>query len=61
MQYLKLLLYVILLNILRYYPGGWIESVIIFDGMHAPMVAQADCFGFTAEDLPLSYFFNFGI
>ena len=59
MTYLKLLGYVILINVLRYFPGGWIESVTIFEPMHAPMADYPDCFGFTEADLPSSLFYNF--
>ena len=59
MTYLKLFLYTILLNILRYFPGGFIESYTIFKPMHQPMEQYPDCFGFTAQDFPSSYAYNF--
>ena len=59
MTYFKLFLYTIILNILRYFPGGFIESYTIFESMHQPMEQYPDCFGFTAKDLPASYAYNF--
>ncbi len=59
MVYLKLFVYTILLNILRYFPGGWIEMYTIFDPMHQPMEDYPDCFGFTENDLPASFAYNF--
>lgn len=55
----KLLGYTVLLNVLRYYPGGWLEMYTIMEPMHRPMSAHPDAFGFTAADLPSSYFYNF--
>lgn len=56
---LKLLLYTLLLNVIRYYPIGWMEGLIVFEPMHAPMVSEAGCFGFREEDLWSSYLFNY--
>lgn len=58
-QLFKLLGYTILLNLLRYFPGSWIESYTIFNAMHQPMIDYPDCFGFTQKDFPSSLFFNF--
>lgn len=59
MQYLKLFGYTVLLNILRYYPGSWIETYTLFEPMHQPMVNYPDCFGFTEKDFPSSLIYNF--
>ncbi len=58
-QAIKLLGYTILLNVIRYYPGSWIEMMTIFDQMHKPMEDNPDCFGFTDADFPSSLFYNF--
>lgn len=57
--FLKLLLYALFLYLLRLYGIGWIEQQTLFEPMHAPMTAYADCFGFTMADLPLSHLFNY--
>ena len=59
MTILKLLIYTIILNILRYFPGGLIEMYTIFEPMHKPMEAYPDCFGFTDADFTTSYAYNF--
>jgi hypothetical protein len=56
---LKLLAYTLVLNVLRYYPGGWLEMYTIMEPMHEPMAMHPDAFGFTSSDLPSSYFYNF--
>ena len=59
MPYIKFIGYVILLNILRYFPGSILESFTILDPMFAIMDQYPDCFGFQDEDFPLSFFYNF--
>ena len=61
MTFIKLLFHTIILNILRYIPGGLIESYTIFEPMHRPMEQYPDCFGFSSNDLPSSYFYNFAM
>ena len=59
MTFIKLFVYTVLLNIIRYFPGGFIESITIFEPMHKPMEEYPDCFGFTEADLRFSYAYNF--
>ncbi|MEQ9593772.1 MAG: hypothetical protein RLN86_14295 [Cyclobacteriaceae bacterium] len=59
MEFLKLLAYTLILNILRYFPGSWIETYTIFESMHRPMAEFPDCFGFTDADFPSSLLYNF--
>lgn len=59
MTSLKLIFYTVIINVLRYFPGGLIESYTIFEPMHKPMEDYPDCFGFTDKDLPASFAYNF--
>lgn len=56
---LKLLGYTVLLNVLRYFPGGYLEIYTIMEPMHQPMITNPDAFGFSEKDYPLSFLYNF--
>jgi hypothetical protein len=58
-SFLKLLLYTLILNVLRYFPGSILEQYTIMGPMHAPMEQFPDCFGFRPEDFPTSLIYNF--
>ncbi len=58
---LRLLALILLLNLLRYLPIGYIESLLVLDPLFAAMAADADYFvsEFTTFLWVSSYFYNF--
>lgn len=59
--FLKFLLLVVILNVVRYLVGGPIESVTIMEPMHDVMPKYPDTFDtdFTGTDFAISLFYNF--
>ena len=55
----KILLLTLIINVLRYYPLSYVESLTIMEGMFGTMEAHPQYFGFTPDDLPWSYLYNF--
>lgn len=59
--FLKFLLLVIILNVVRYLVGGPLEALFVVEGMHAVMPQYPEVFNvdFSGRDFALSFFYNF--
>ncbi|MFQ5633107.1 MAG: hypothetical protein ACE5I1_30435 [bacterium] len=59
--FLKFILLVIILNVVRYLIGGPIEAVTIMEPMHAVMPKYPEVFDtdFSGADFAISFFYNF--
>ncbi|HSR51114.1 MAG TPA: hypothetical protein VLV83_09815 [Acidobacteriota bacterium] len=59
----RLLVLTVILNLLRYLVGGFIEGFTIMEPMHAPMARFPEVFDtdFTANDFAVSLFYNFAM
>lgn len=59
--FLKFILLVVILNVVRYLIGGPIEGVTIMEPMHEVMPKYPDTFDteFSSSDFALSFFYNF--
>ncbi len=57
----KFLVFVVLLNVIRYIVGGPIEALTIMDKMHRVVPEHPDCFDamFDGGDYVVSFFYNF--
>lgn len=61
--FLKLLGLVVLLNVVRYVIGGFIEGATIMEPMHRPMAEYPDAFNaaFGTTDLVMGFVYNFAM
>ena len=59
----KLALLVVLLNVVRYTVGGFLESFTIMEPMHLPMTRYPDAFDseFTSNDFMISLVYNYAM
>lgn len=59
--FLKFLLLVVILNVIRYLIGGPLEALFVVEGMHGVMPNFPNAFNvdFSGADFALSFFYNF--